>query len=40
MHFFREFVVNKLHSSVDPWLGVCINEIVQKKNISDEVSAG
>jgi len=35
----RELVVNKLHSSVDPWLGVCINEIVQKKNIS-EVAAG
>ena len=39
MQLFRELVVNKLHSSVDPWLGVCIDEIVQKKNIS-EVAAG
>ena len=39
MFFFRESVVNKLHSSVDPWLGPCISEIVQKKNIS-KVEAG
>jgi len=34
----KELVVNKLHSSVDPWLGPCITEIVQsrlqKKNFS------